>query len=201
MFTLYTDGSGHATGGSAGCGVVLLWDHSSVSETLPDWRIEVAYGCGFGTHNVAELKAILVGFRLLYPKAPLFTHYETRKTTFDQPFAKKNDKLVLISDSEYALYSVSGKYNGSKNKTLIYRCRVERRNWKKISYKHVRGHTNVKWNERADKLAAEARDASGKNHNRQGFARFDIFVGERLWLNLDRPRHPKGFLALNVPRL
>ena len=201
MFTLYTDGSGHAKGGSAGCGVVLLWDFSGVAETLSDWRVEVAYGCGSGTHNVAELKAILVGFRLLYPKKPLFTHHEQRIITFDQDFSKKNDRLVLISDSEYALYSVSGKYNGSKNKTLIYRCRAEKQHWKKIAYKHVRGHTNVKWNERADRLADEARQASSNSHDRQGFARFDIFVGERKWLTLDHPRHPKGFLTLSVPKL
>lgn len=78
--------------------------------------------------------------------------------------------VVIRYDSMYAAKSVTGEYNGAKNKALIVRVREsyaraqaalrsmrERRGMvspeQGIRFLHVKGHSGHRWNERADLLA------------------------------------------------
>ena len=75
-----------------------------------------------------------------------------------------------INDSEYAASMVQGKWKQKKNKELIERVRkeyVEVTGQIHISWEWVKGHSNNKWNDRADELADQgAHICEGKGMGR-----------------------------------
>jgi hypothetical protein len=86
------------------------------------------------------------------------------------------DNIVICYDSEYAAKSILGIFNGNKNVPLIskirdllnltrlaleqlylsdYRSSVKYDSSQLLQFYHVKGHSGVQWNERADVLANE----------------------------------------------
>ena len=195
MISIWTDGSGSAANpGRCGCGIVMVFG---------PWRIEAAYFPGTGTHNVAELKAILVGLRMLRPKEPLIECLvdDPRHPPTEWWPHKENHHVTLSTDSEYAMYSVLGKYKGEKHAGLIGLCREEAARWTNLEIRWVRGHANDPNNGRADHLAGEARQRADEGgHCRQGFARFDVLWAGKPCMTLDNPADPTGRWKLKVPR-
>lgn len=120
---LYSDGACFPNPGSMAIGVVLVWG---------DHHKEFSEKIGEGTNNIAELTAIKFGLE------------------------KIKDKTIpvrIISDSQYALNSISGKWNPAKNKELILNIRELLEEFSQVGFRWVRGHNGNKWNERADALA------------------------------------------------
>jgi ribonuclease HI len=108
-------------------------------------------GAIVGSNNTGELSAI--GEALLYVRDHV------------TPTPKR---LVLMFDSEYAARSVTGEYDGPKNKSLIVKIRQvlqstiqklagdggeELSSSDRVSFVHVRAHNNNFFNDRADYLA------------------------------------------------
>jgi len=137
--TIYTDGAAKGNPGPGGYGVVLL---SGVH------RKEISGGFAHTTNNRMELLAVIVGLEAL-----------------------KNDncQVTIYSDSKYVVDSVEKKWVfgwqkiGFKNKKnpdlwkrflLVYPKHQLRFVW-------IKGHANIKENERCDQLAVEA---SSKNN-------------------------------------
>lgn len=73
---------------------------------------------------------------------------------------------VIMSDSHYAAKSITGEFQGKKNKALIMKIRShydqllklgnangDRKLSLQLSIEHVRGHSGNVWNDRADELA------------------------------------------------
>lgn len=181
MYRVWTDGSGIATGSNhTGLGVVL----QQGSETNTVWEVHVGFSAGHGTHNVAELKAIALGVRLPFPGSrPLVQRLKDCAplcSFFDTYIGKKREPITVISDSEYALGSISGRFNGTKNLQVIRFCKEQTKSWERIEYTHVRGHANQRENEIADDLAGKAR-MSGVEGNGTGFTTFDVYLlGEKV---------------------
>jgi ribonuclease HI len=197
MIQIWTDGSGISTqaGAPCGCGIILIHEH---------WRIEAAYYPGVGTHNVAELKAILIGLRLLDPKTPVIRRLEDHETSIPTEMWIGKDMMPvrLYSDSQYALNSMLGKFGpGGAHQVLVARCQVEARKWHMLSGNWVRGHAEFPHNERADQLAAEARKTAVRQRLRQqGFVRFDVFMEGQLCMDLERRRDPQNRWEISVPQ-
>lgn len=73
-------------------------------------------------------------------------------------------RVVIRYDSEYAAKSVQGIFNGKKNVALIATVREHYaglcRAAEEVSFVHVKGHSDSRWNNVADELAG--RGAAGK---------------------------------------
>ncbi len=136
---LYTDGAAKGNPGPGGYGVVLLSGAH---------RKELSGGFAVTTNNRMELLAVIVGLEAL---------------------KKDNCSVTIYSDSKYVVDSVEKKWVfgwekiGFKNKKNVDL-------WKrflniypkhKIKFIWIKGHANIKENERCDQLAVEA--ASHKN--------------------------------------
>jgi len=113
-----------------------------------------------GSNNTGELSAI--GETLIWIRD---NHEATKQYT----------DVVIHYDSFYAAKSITGEFNGNKNKELYLNIRkifqqlkVERSNLN-ISFEHVKGHSNDKWNDLADKLAN--RGSAGETCNTGRYAR------------------------------
>jgi ribonuclease HI len=131
---IYTDGAARGNPGPGGYGVVLM---------SGPHRKELSGGFALTTNNRMELLAVIVGLEAL---------------------KKANSVVTIYSDSKYVVDAVEKKwvfgwqqkgFKGKKNPDL----------WKrflKIYPKHqvkfvwVKGHANIKENERCDQLAVEA---------------------------------------------
>lgn len=129
----YTDGSGTIATKPCGAGVVV-YDGDEVV-------LEVSRHLGNGTNNRAELCGIGLALAVT-----------------DEP-AMRVRTLVIRSDSTYAIGAISAArepWDGAANAKLIRYVRsllVGR----SATFEHVRGHTGVEGDERADKLAGLAR--------------------------------------------
>jgi ribonuclease HI len=132
--TIYTDGAARGNPGPGGFGVVLI---------SGSHRKELSEGFALTTNNRMELLAVIVGL-------------ETLK--------KENSSVTIYSDSKYVVDAVEKKwvfgwvkigFKKKKNEDLW-------RRFLKIYPKHqvkfvwVRGHSNIKENERCDQLAVSA---------------------------------------------
>lgn len=68
---------------------------------------------------------------------------------------------MIHYDSEYAAKSVTGEFNGPKNRPLYLKIRdilhrltaASSPDRMRITFEHVKGHSSDRWNDRADKLA------------------------------------------------
>lgn len=133
---LYTDGSSGKTG-SGGWSAILATPHSLIEKT------------GFSektTNNRMELTAAIEGLRELI----------------------EPHKVMLVSDSAYVLNSLRHKWylGWFEDYKKFERPRANLDLWMDLAdlvrphemlYIKVRGHAGHQWNERADKLAVEAR--------------------------------------------
>lgn len=102
-------------------------------------------GAQVSSNNTAELSAIGYALEWLCEN---INGEDKRKTHY------------IRYDSEYAASSITGKFNGAKNRLLIDNIRKIYHNLikdlkVKIVFEHVKGHSNDTYNDRADKLAKD----------------------------------------------
>ena len=99
-----------------------------------DVRLEISEHLGQGTNNIAELTAI--------------------ERVLDVVSDSKRP-VVIHTDSSYAIGVLSKGWKAKANVALIERVR-ERLAKRPVTLVHVRGHSGIELNERADELAREA---------------------------------------------
>ena len=131
---IFTDGSSRGNPGKGGYGVVLL---------SGKYRKEISCGFSITTNNRMELLAVIVGLEAV---------------------KKENSIITVYSDSKYVVDAVEKKwvfgwekksFKNKKNPDLWIRfLKVYRK--QKVSFVWVKGHSNIKENERCDFLAVEA---------------------------------------------
>lgn len=120
---IYGDGSGTTGDKAAGIGVYV--DNGRNRQFISE-------NIGKGSNNRAELIALWRGLRQ-FPH----TDYE----------------IVLRTDSEYAIGSVSKNWHANVHADLIRRIRQDLNHRHKITFEHVDGHSGIQGNEIADSLA------------------------------------------------
>ena len=123
---VYTDGASLGNPGPAGIGVVLR---------AGGRRKELSEYLGVATNNVAELTAIL---RAL------------------QTVKDRKRRVVVHSDSEYAIGVLTKNWKPKKNKELIASIRRLMAEFADLSFVKVAGHAGNPDNERCDELAKAA---------------------------------------------
>ncbi len=129
---IFTDGACLGNPGPMGIGVVILdAQHSS--------RKEISEFIGYGTNNIAELTAILRGLE----QAP------------------KYRRVVVYSDSAYALGVVFQGWKAKANLELIEEIKEWMRHFLEVRFEKVLGHSGIPENERCDELARLAAQAQG----------------------------------------
>jgi len=122
----YADGACSGNPGPAGLGVVVI--DGSI-------RMELSEHLGVGTNNIAELSAI---DRVL------------------DMVPEPGRPIVIHTDSAYAIGVLSKGWKAKANVALIERVRERLSKRPAIRLVHVRGHSGIELNERADELAREA---------------------------------------------
>lgn len=132
----WCDGSGTTAEKHAAVGVVIVAGDVALAEA--------SEAIGLGTNNDAELRAI---------KRALYLAWSIGGT--------RNVALTVYSDSAWALGAVQPScewhIRRPEQARLCERMREEIRRWPLLTFAHVRGHTGLVWNERADALAGRAR--------------------------------------------
>ncbi len=127
-YVAYTDGACSGNPGPAGSGILLT--HPGGSEVKESYEY-----LGIGTNNVAELTAILRAAEAVPDDA----------------------KLVIHTDSTYAIGVLSKGWKAKANQELIVRIKATlARRDPPATLVYVPGHQGVAGNERADELAREA---------------------------------------------
>lgn len=130
-YTIYTDGAYSSVKDQMGIGIVILKNDRPI--------LEYSKMFSEGTNNKAEVAAMIIGLRLI--KNPI-------------------DSLTIISDSMYCIGCASLGWKRKKNVKLWEEFDKQFERVKQlcpsIEFKHVKGHSGDKWNERADKLAVAA---------------------------------------------
>lgn len=134
---IYTDGSAKGNPGNGGYGVVMI---------SGDHRKELSAGFSLTTNNRMELLSVIVGLE----------HLKKEKTF-----------VTIYSDSKYVVDAVEKKwlfswekknFGKKKNPDLWIRfLKIFRKH--QVSFVWVKGHSNIKENERCDQLAVEAADS------------------------------------------
>ena len=123
---VYADGACSGNPGPSGVGVVLIDGNG---------RRELSAFLGEGTNNTAELTAILLAADAIEDKdAPVRIH----------------------TDSQYAIGVLTKGWKAKANVALIGKVRAALAPFKDLQMIHVRGHSGVVLNERADVLAVQA---------------------------------------------
>ena len=122
----YADGACSGNPGPAGLGAVVI-DGTT--------RIEISENLGQGTNNIAELIAV------------------ERVLDFVPDVGRP---LVIHTDSNYAIGVLSKGWKAKANVALIERVRDRLAKRPATTLVHVRGHSGIELNERADELAREA---------------------------------------------
>jgi ribonuclease HI len=123
---VYTDGACTGNPGPAGLGVVVVGDAGH--EELSEYL-------GHGTNNIAELTAILRGVEMVGERA---------------------GKLVIHTDSQYAIGVLSKGWKAKANVDLVAQIKEALRRRGRVELRYVKGHAGVPLNERCDELAREA---------------------------------------------
>eukprot|EP01036_Dinobryon_divergens_P022700 gene22700-30982_t len=141
-------------------------------------------GATVGSNNTGELSAI--GEALLW--------LENNNDPAEYPAA------VIHYDSEYAAKSVTGEFNGPKNRTLylnirdiFHRLTVNPERMR-IAFEHVKGHSNDRWNDRADKLANKGSSGMTCSAGRYGSRKAEFAAKESCDSSIGSSR--KGSSAL-----
>ena len=123
---VFTDGGMISNPGDAGAGIYIVF---------PDFQQEISIYLGKGTNNFAELRAIEEGLKEIIRQN------------------KQEQKTILYSDSKYALGVLNNNWNLTKNQDLITRIKGTMALFADLSMVHVKGHSGIYGNEKADKLA------------------------------------------------
>jgi ribonuclease HI len=134
----YTDGSGTQAHLVCGAGVVIYDGDEAV--------LEASRHLGLGTNNHAELSGVRIALAIT-----------------DTP-AWRAREIVIRSDSEYAIGAMTsprGPRPGAANERLILATRRLLAG-RTVRFEHVKGHSGVEGNERADHLAGLARKRTPK---------------------------------------
>ena len=136
---IYTDGSAKGNPGRGGYGVVMM---------SGSHRKEISEGFNLTTNNRMELLSVIVGLEHLKKEKTFVTIYS-------------DSKYVVDSIEKKWLFSWEKKNFGKKkNPDLWIRfLKVYRKH--QVSFVWVKGHSNIKENERCDQLAVKAAE-SGK---------------------------------------
>lgn len=132
--TIYTDGAARGNPGPGGYGVVLM---------SGPHRKELSGGFALTTNNRMELLAVIVGL-------------ETLK--------KANSEVTIYSDSKYVVDAVEKKWvfgwqqKGFKNKKNpdLWKRFLKIYPKHQVKFIWIKGHANIKENERCDQLAVAA---------------------------------------------
>ena len=135
---IYTDGSAKGNPGNGGYGVVMM---------SGDHRKELSGGFILTTNNRMELLSVIVGLEQLKKEKTFVTIYS-------------DSKYVVDAVEKKWLFSWEKKNFGKKkNPDLWIRfLKIFRKH--QVRFVWVRGHSNIKENERCDQLAVEAADSS-----------------------------------------
>ena len=136
---VYTDGAAKGNPGKGGYGVVLLSGAH---------RKELSGGFRLTTNNRMELLAVIIALEAV---------------------KKQNTEITVYSDSKYVVDAIEKKwvfswekknFNKKKNPDLWIRfLKVFKKS--QVSFVWVKGHANIKENERCDFLAVQAADGDG----------------------------------------
>ena len=134
---IYTDGSAKGNPGKGGYGVVMIFGNH---------RKEISEGFELTTNNRMELLSVIVALENL---------------------KKQNLDVVIYSDSKYVVSAVEKKwlfgwekknFSNKKNSDLWIRfLKIYRKH--KVRFVWVKGHSNIKENERCDQLAVKAAES------------------------------------------
>ncbi|MDC0201619.1 ribonuclease HI [Flavobacteriales bacterium] len=134
---IYTDGSSKGNPGNGGYGIVLM---------CGAYRKEVSEGFELTTNNRMELLSVIVGLESL-----------KKEKTF----------VTIYSDSKYVVDAIEKKWLFSwekknflkkKNPDLWIRfLKIYRKHM--VSFVWIKGHSNIKENERCDQLAVKAAES------------------------------------------
>ena len=128
-YTVYTDG-GYSMQNNVGAFAYVMLDGGGNLVRKGAWRITDE------TNNRAELKAIITAVHHL---------------------PETGASVEIISDSQYALNTLSGKWSRNKNTDLFEVWdRVLDAKQPTIAYKWVRGHNGNEYNEMCDRMCNEA---------------------------------------------
>lgn len=132
-FTAYTDGSGTFSQRPCGSGVVIYDGDEIIAEA--------SRFLGLGTNNHAELSAVRLAVHLMRFE-PLRGH-----------------RLTICSDSQYAIHMCSRRGELDPFRPNARLINVIRRMMVglDITFEHVKGHSGLEGNERADALASMGR--------------------------------------------
>lgn len=130
---MYTDGASSGNPGPSGIGVLLLHGEN---------RKEISEYIGFGTNNIAELKAVERGLSAI-----------------------KNKKLPvrILTDSQYVLGLLSLNWKAQKNQEIVADIKQLMREFSDLKLIKVKGHQGNAGNETADRLAVDAIKNAPKN--------------------------------------
>lgn len=128
-YQLYTDGAYSMSHGEGAFAYVIL-DSEGKEVKRNAWKITNE------SNNRAELKAIIAGMYHLPDDAT---------------------SVTVISDSQYALNTLSGTWNGEKNADLkdVFRHSILAARDLSIEWKWVKGHSGDKYNEICDQMCVE----------------------------------------------
>ena len=138
---IYTDGSGQEAGAGWGWVAVVQGQERRArrgpvvtDKAQAGWR-----GAEKATNNTGELTAVL--------------------EALEWAEGAGVKALVIRYDSEYAACMTKGEWRAKANKELVGQCRAALGRAEgagcKVGWKHVKGHSGDKWNDRADVLADE----------------------------------------------
>ena len=135
---IYTDGSAKGNPGRGGYGVVMLFG---------SYRKEVSEGFQLTTNNRMELLSVIVGLESLKKEGVVVTIYS-------------DSKYVVDAVEKKWIYSWEKKnFNKKKNPDLWIRfLKVYRKH--SVSFVWIKGHSEIKENERCDCLAVEAAESN-----------------------------------------
>ena len=130
-YTLITDGAYSSSRDQCGIGLVFLREDKKILEYSKMYK--------GGTNNIAELVAVIVGFKMI--KNPI-------------------NSLTIYTDSEYVIGCATKGWKRKKNIHLWNEFDKQYTRIKElcsnIKFQHVKGHNGDQWNEYCDKLAVNA---------------------------------------------
>lgn len=136
---LWCDGSGTTDENPCGAGVVAVYG----SEVLA----EVSRALDHGTNNIAECWAIGLGLALAVELRPILP---------------AGVPVRVLSDSQFAIGACAPgstwQIRGERLAALAARVRATAAGLEPLAFQHVRGHSGLVYNERADALAGGARE-------------------------------------------
>jgi ribonuclease HI len=133
MYYIYTDGSCIPNPGKGGASSILIKDECKI--------IEKIYNENNTTNNRMELKAVIMSYDII----------------------PDNSECIIYTDSSYVVNGINkwiyswkkNNWKGVKNRDLWEELDKIQSN-KNVKICWIKGHSNNKWNELADKLAKQA---------------------------------------------